>query len=308
MESGIRQGYAVTVGFFDGVHTGHRHLMECLKECALNRGLGSRVVTFAEHPCRVLRKDYQPLLLTTPERKTELLKECGTDLCTTLHFTEELASMTAREFMEKVLVNELNARCLVMGYDHRFGCECFSDINEYRRIGEGIGLEVIQCEALIYDNAPVSSSRIRRSLAKGEMTEANDMLGYPYSLSGTVVHGLKNGRKMGFPTANMSLHSDDLQLPADGVYSAWATVGGETFKSMLNIGFRPTIAGARNDRTIEAHLLDFDRDIYGEELTVRFAGYIRPERKFDDLQSLSQQLKYDKDLIDRSLNHTDSLI
>ena len=295
------KGYAVTVGFFDGVHKGHLHLIDTLRSMAAERGLSSRIVTFAEHPRQVLQSDFRPLLLSTAQDKCRMLEQCGADICTILHFTEELAMMDARSFMKDVLCDRLGAKCLLIGHDHRFGHDRITDFLRYREIGDGIGLEVIQDDALLYDEKPVSSSRIRHCLGQGDVESAAAMLGYQYSLTGTVVHGLRNGHRMGFPTANMELHCDMLQIPADGVYSAWATVGNETFKSMLNIGFRPTVNCAGGKRTIEAHLLDFDRDIYDEELTVRFVRYIRRERKFADMESLSAQLRRDRELISATL-------
>lgn len=296
-----RNRYAVTVGFFDGVHLGHRHLIECLKNAAAERGMHSRIVTFEEHPRQILQSEYKPKLLTTPDDKIRRLNNCGTDACTSLHFTPELAAMSAKDFMLDILCNQQNAGCLLMGHDHRFGHECYADIAEYRRIGDEIGLEVILADALLINGEPVSSSRIRKCLSCGNVSEAGLLLGYSFSLSGIVVHGLKNGRRMGFPTANISLDSDMLQIPADGVYSAWATVNGKRYKSMLNIGFRPTIDGGTGERTVEAHLLDFDNDIYGERLSVDFVDFIRRERKFDSLDALSRQLKSDRDLIDKML-------
>lgn len=302
METENSKGCIVTVGFFDGVHIGHRYLAKCLKQEAASRGLLSRIVTFQEHPRQVLQSEYRPLLLTTLEKRMSLLQNCGVDLCTALHFTPELAGMDARAFMNEILYSKLGARCLLLGHDHSFGHDRISGLEPYRKIGAEIGLEVISADAYIWNGKPVSSSRIRACMAEGNVVDAGAMLGYRYSLSGTVVHGLKNGRKMGFPTANLAPVCELLQIPANGVYSAWATVGGETFKAMLNIGFRPTIDGEGKRRTIEAHLLDFDRDIYGEELSLSFVDYIRKEQRFDGLEALAGQLRKDRDLVNDTLS------
>lgn len=303
MENRSAHNKVVTVGFFDGVHTGHRFLADRLKSEAAARGMISQIVTFAEHPRQIIQSEYRPLLLSTPQDKLAMLEQTGADICTSLHFTRELAEMDARSFMRDVLYGEFGAGCLLMGHDHRFGHDRISDFNTYRRLGEEIGIEVLHCDALIRQNQPVSSSRIRRCLAEGQTAEANAMLGYLYTIKGTVVHGLQNGRKIGFPTANLKPYCELLQIPANGVYSAWAIVRGMKYMAMLNIGFRPTVSSNCDVRTIEAHLLDFDCDIYGEELSLSFVSYIRPERRFDGLESLAGQLCIDRDNVRTALEH-----
>lgn len=294
--------YAATVGFFDGVHTGHRYLVECLRKAAADRGLKSMIVTFPESPRQILRPECRVSLLNSPEDKILKLQSCGVNTCKVLHFTPELASMDARSFMSRILHDKLGVRCIVLGYDHKFGHDRITDRNIYRKLGDEIGIEVIPAEPLILNNAPVSSTRIKKCLEGGYVKEAAEMLGYQYSIRGIVVHGLKNGRKMGFPTANLELGCNLLQIPANGVYAAWATVRGKTYKSMLNIGYRPTIAGDNAKLTIEAHLLDFDEDIYGEELSLSFVDYIRPERRFNDMTQLSAQLAEDRNKIAGALS------
>lgn len=290
-------GFAVTVGFFDGVHNGHRFLADKLKEAAALRGLKTRMVTFHEHPRLVLQDDFRPLLLTSPQQKLSLLGQLGVDSVTELHFTPQLAQMTAGGFMAEVLRDKLGAKCLLMGHDHRFGHDGITSFDTYHIIGESVGIEVISVPALLWEGVPVSSSRIRRCLSAGDAVSAASMLGRPYTISGAIVHGLRNGRKMGFPTANLSSECQYLQVPGNGVYAAWATVQGETFMSMVNIGYRPTVSGDDQNRTIEAHLLDFDKDIYGERLSLGFVRYIRPESRFCDLPSLAAQLKLDRDSV-----------
>lgn len=301
MATEARHRYAVTVGFFDGVHKGHRFLIDTLKETACKYGLLSQIVTFAEHPRQILQSDYVPLLISTPEDKIRMLKETGADLCTTLHFTPEMASKDARTFMADILQKELGADLLLVGHDHRFGHDNISNFETYREIGTELGLKVLQAEALMWKDKPVSSSRIRSSLSLGNVFEATEMLGYCYSISGTVVHGLKNGRKIGFPTANLGPHCELLQIPANGVYAAWADIDGKRYKSMLNIGFRPTISSGEERRTIEAHLLNFNRDIYGQELRLSFVEYIRPERRFESLEALAAQLSADRRTVSDTL-------
>ncbi len=294
------KSYAATIGFFDGVHLGHVHLLEELKSIARQRGLKSMAVTFPEHPRQILQSDYRPRLLSTPDDKMRLLEQTGIDYCFPLHFTSALAVLDAETFMTDFLQKRLGVSTLLVGHDHHFGHDTSLTVDDYRHIGDRIGMEVIPADAYLYQGTPVSSSRIRRELVAGNVKAANEMLGYRYTISGTVIHGLQNGRKMGFPTANLGPYCEFMQIPADGVYSALATVDGETWPAMLNIGFRPTFQG--NARTIEAHLLGFDRDIYFHELKMEFVDYLRPERRFSSPQQLAAQLEADRDKVRQTVN------
>ncbi len=291
--------YAATIGFFDGVHLGHVHLLEELKAIAAKRGLKSMAITFPEHPRQILQSDYRPRLLSTPEDKMHLLEQTGIDYCFPLHFTTAIAALDAETFMTDFLQKKLGVSTLLVGHDHHFGHDTSLGIDDYRRIGEKIGMEVIPADAYLYEGTPVSSSRIRRELVAGNVKAANAMLGYRYTISGTVIHGLQNGRKMGFPTANLGPYCEFMQIPADGVYSALAKVDGETWPAMLNIGFRPTFEGTA--RTIEAHLLGFERDIYFHELTLEFVDFLRPERRFDSPECLAAQLEADRDKVRQTI-------
>ena len=292
--------YAATIGFFDGVHLGHVHLLEELKSIAAGRGLKSMAITFPEHPRQILQSDYRPRLLSTPQDKMRLLEQTGIDYCFPLHFTSALAALDAETFMTDFLQNKLGVSTLLVGHDHHFGHDTSLTIDDYRRIGDKIGMEVIPADAYLYEGIPVSSSRIRRELVAGNVKAANAMLGYRYTISGTVIHGMQNGRKMGFPTANLGPYCEFMQIPADGVYSALAKVDGETWPAMLNIGFRPTFEGKA--RTIEAHLLGFDRDIYFHELTLEFVDFLRPEHRFDSPQGLAAQLEADREKVRQTVN------
>ena len=292
--------YAATIGFFDGVHKGHVHLLESLKSIAAERGLKSMAITFPEHPRQILQSDYRPRLLSTPEDKVHLLENTGIDYCFPLHFTTALAALDARTFMTDFLQKKLGVSTLLVGHDHHFGHDTNLTVDDYRRIGNEIGMEVIPADAYLYEGSPISSSRIRRELVAGNVKAANDMLGYRYTISGTVIHGLQNGRKMGFPTANLGPYCEFMQIPADGVYSSVAKVDGEIWPAMLNIGFRPTFEGKA--RTIEAHLLGFDRDIYFHELTLEFVDFLRPERRFESPQELAAQLEADRNKVRQTIN------
>ena len=195
--------YAATIGFFDGVHLGHVHLLEELKSIATERGLKSMAITFPEHPRQILQSDYRPRLLSTPEDKMHLLERTGIDYCFPLHFTTAIAALDARTFMTDFLQKKLGVCALLVGHDHHFGHDTNLTVDDYRRIGNEIGMEVIPADAYLYEGAPISSSRIRRELVAGNVKAANEMLGYRYTICGTVIHGMQNGRKMGFPTANL---------------------------------------------------------------------------------------------------------
>ena len=287
--------YAATIGFFDGVHLGHVHLLRELMDIASSRGLKSMAITFPEHPRQILQSDYRPRLLSTPEDKMKLLEQTGIDYCFPLHFTTALAAMDARSFMTDFLQKRLGVSTLLVGHDHHFGHDTNLNADDYRRIGNEIGMEVIPADAFLFEGSPISSSRIRRELVAGNVKAAASMLGYRYTLCGTVIHGLQNGRKMGFPTANLGPYCEFMQIPADGVYAAIATVDSETWPAMVNIGYRPTFEGKA--RTIEAHLLGFDRDIYFHELTLRFVDFMRPERRFASPQELAAQLEADRNKV-----------
>lgn len=287
-----QEKFAATIGFFDGVHRGHRHLLEQLNAVARDRGLKSMAVTFPEHPRQILQSDYRPRLLLAPDTKVAMLEQSGIDLCFPLHFTCELAAMDARCFMQDFLQRKLGVQTLLVGHDHHFGHDINSTFEDYLTIGRAIDMEVIKADALLFEGTPISSSRIRRCLSEGDVERAALMLGYRYTISGQVIHGLKNGRKMGFPTANLGPYCEFMQIPADGVYCAIAHVDGLTRPAMVNIGYRPTFEGKA--RTIEAHLLDFDGDIYFRELTLEFISFIRPERRFDSPAQLAGQLEEDR--------------
>ena len=284
--------YAATIGFFDGVHLGHVHLLHELIAIATGRGIKSMAITFPEHPRQILQSDYRPRLLSTPQDKMRMLGETGIDYCFPLHFTTAIAAMDARGFMTDFLQKRLGVCTLLVGHDHHFGHDTNLSIEDYKRIGHEIGMEVIPASAYLYEGSPISSSRIRRELVSGNVKQANEMLGYRYTISGTVIHGLQNGRKMEFPTANLGPYCEFMQIPSDGVYSALATVDGETWPAMVNIGYRPTFQGKA--RTIEAHLLGFDRDIYFHELAIEFVDFLRPERRFESPRELALQLEADR--------------
>ncbi len=289
-----------TIGFFDGVHRGHRFLIEQVKELAAERKLSSTLITFPVHPRKAMQADYQPKLLSTPEEKEELLLQAGVDRCLILPFTYELSRLSACEFMRDVLQKQLNVRILVIGYDHRFGHNRSEGFEDYCRYGEEIGMEVVKARAYVTNGVSISSSVIRAFLSEGEIHLANKCLGYRYFLEGTIVDGYKVGRTIGFPTANLSVSNPDKLIPANGVYAVKVYLEGHEYKGMLNIGHRPTLDNGAQ-RSIEAHILHFSSDIYQKTMRIEFVDRIRDEKKFRRVEELVAQLGRDAELVDRLL-------
>ena len=291
------RGLAATVGFFDGVHTGHRALIRQLREVARERGQAAAVITFPVHPRRVLQSDYRPQLLDSFEEKLARLAETDVDYCVVLDFTPALAALTARAFMER-LSAEWRVRTLVVGYDHRFGHGRTEGFEEYVAHGRAVGMEVLRgTPYLLADGTAVSSSRIRALLAECRVEEAARMLTVPYRLRGHVVSGQRIGRTMGFPTANLAVDEPLKVRPGDGVYAVRAWLRGAAYRGMLSIGNRPTLGN--QPTAVEVHLLDFAGQIYGEALEVEFVRHLRANRRFDSLEALREQLLRDREAVAR---------
>ena len=344
--------YVATIGFFDGVHKGHRYLINKVCEMARAEGLQSMVITFDRHPREVLQADYRPQLLTTPSVKVSLLRQTGADRVEVLHFTRELAALSAREFMDRVLCRELHVCRLVIGYDHRFGHDRAEGFDDYVRYGRELGIEVVQNNEMKLQFHPsggaaddtsasvgpdaaaarsalaagmhVSSTTIRRLLSCGNVGMAAMLLDRHHTLLGHVVHGFAEGRKMGYPTANLDTAGYPLLVPAAGVYAVAVRVcrtGSELdepadaspvtvsldefpphlaegwMPAMLNIGTRPTFGGS--GITVEAHILNFCGDIYGRPMAVAFYEKIRDEHRFASIEALGRQLAADRDAVRR---------
>nr|WP_320060008.1 bifunctional riboflavin kinase/FAD synthetase [uncultured Bacteroides sp.] len=283
---------AATIGFFDGVHMGHRFLINQVKEVALSKGLRSALITFPEHPRKVMNSDYRPELLTTSTEKITLLEGTEVDDCIMLDFTTEIARLTAREFMKNVLKECYNVQSLVIGYDHRFGHNRSEGFEDYFLYGKSIGMEVVLAEACLLDQINVSSSVIRTYLQRGEVDLAARCLGYEYSIEGVVIGGYKVGRKIGFPTANLRIEDPDKLVPADGVYAVRVDVEGHIYTGMLNIGYRPTLDNGLS-RSIEVHILHFNSDIYDRTIRLSFVQRVRSEMRFSGLDELVAQLRKD---------------
>lgn len=277
--------FVATIGFFDGVHLGHRCLIDQVLEVARGRGLQTMVVTMDRHPKCVIAPQFVPSLLTTNEERRELLTAAGIDRIEFLHFDSGMMLLTARDFMQRVLKEQLGVGVLVMGYDHKFG-HGGGSFEQYLEWGRECGIEVVRARELPGMHA--SSTECRRFLMAGDIAGAEALLGHPFCISGTVVEGHKVGREMGFPTANIEVCKEKL-VPKDGVYAVM--VNGSR-RGILNIGTRPTLDNG-NDRTIEVHLIGYRGNLYGERLTIQFARRIRDERKFDSMEELKAQIRKD---------------
>lgn len=286
-----------TIGFFDGVHAGHRFLIEQVQEVAAERKLHSALITFPVHPRKVMNADYHPELLTTCDEKLTLLDQTGVDYAMLLDFTPAVSQLSARQFMADILRDRYHVKVLVIGYDHRFGHNRSEDFDDYCRYGRELGIEVMRAKACSYDDINVSSSAIRKFLHAGEVEKAAQCLGYDYFLDGIVVGGYQVGRKIGFPTANLSVDDPDKLVPADGVYAVRVYFDGRSYQGMLNIGTRPTIDNGPN-RTIEVNILNFHSDIYDKFIRLSFVRYIRPELKFDSIEGLIEQLYKDQETVE----------
>jgi len=283
----------VTSGTFDGVHLGHQKILQRLQEIANNHQGESVVITFWPHPRMILRPTELPLkLLNTFEEKAELLREQQVDHLIRIPFTKEFSQLTSLEFISKILVQQIGTKKLVIGYDHRFGKNREGSFDQLKINGPAYGFDVEEIPQQDIDHVAVSSSKIRKALEAGDIDTATHFLGRPYTLSGRIVKGDKLGRVLGFPTANIDLDSHDKLIPAEGIYAVKVLHENSVYGGMLYIGTRPTVDGSK--RTIEVNIFNFERDIYGETLKVSFIKLLRMDSKFQDLESLKNQLHKDK--------------
>lgn len=281
-------------GFFDGVHLGHRIILDRVRSIAVDTGRKSSVVTFWPHPRTVLQQDADRLrLLTSLEEKRNLIGGMGIDAVEVIPFDRTFSTLSAEDFIRKVLIDRYGVSSLVLGYDHRFGHDAPSDVRLLADRVLACGIEPVVCGRYVMpDGTTVSSTEIRKALDSCRVEDAGKMLGYAYSLSGVVVAGNRIGRKLGFPTANMELYDPLKAVPGNGVYQVDVSVCGNSYRGVCNIGVRPTI-GIGGTRVIETHILDFNEDIYGLDIRLNFLRHIRPERKFDSLEELKLRLQKD---------------
>ncbi len=300
------KGLVATMGFFDGVHLGHRHLINQVVDEAKRLGQKSAVITFPIHPRKVLDKDYKPPLLCGFGEKIEQLATTEIDNCVVLDFTPELSQLSAKDFIHKVMKEKIGVQTLFVGYDHRFGKNREDGFEEYVKYGEEAGIEVKQATAYLFGKKhTVSSSRIRYLLAHGDISLANTFLSYNYTITGKIVEGYKVGRRIGFPTANIKMWERYKVIPVDGVYAVRVHIEAGVFDGMLYIGNRPTLH--QNSHTsVEVNIFDFDDDLYNQTLTVEFVSFVRPDIKFNGVEPLIAQINKDKATVIESLRGYDA--
>ena len=313
IENWREEAIVATIGFFDGVHLGHCYLLGEMQKLAKERHLPSAVVTFTAHPRKVLQSDYQPKLLNSFDEKIEQLSRTGVDYIIILDFTISLAALSAREFITSILSEKLHVSTLFIGYDHRFGYHRAEGFEQYIIYGKECGMEVVSTTSytdkfLVVNSAEhqplnsdskvekeivVSSTKIRNNIAKGDVSAASRLLGYPYRLKGHIINGYKIGRKIGFPTANIELEEKFKIHPLSGSYAVWVIIDGCRYRGMLYIGSRPTL-DYDDSISIEVNIFDFSEDIYNKSVIVEFVDFIREDMKFDSLDDLRAQMCADK--------------
>jgi riboflavin kinase/FMN adenylyltransferase len=291
----------VTSGTFDGVHIGHQKILQRLEEIAEQNGGETVLLTYWPHPRLVLYKEQQFKLLNSIEEKARLLEKSGVAHLLIIPFTTEFSQMSSERFIKNILVKRIGTKKLVIGYNHRFGKNREGSFEELRKNAPQYGFEVEEIPKQMIDHLSVSSTKIRKALDAGLVEIANEYLGKPYSLTGTVVEGDKIGRKLGFPTANIHIDFDQKLIPADGIYAVRLRHERAVYDGMLNIGYRPTFEGKK--RRIEVHIFDFDKSIYGDKLMIRLFKQTRREIKFPNMELLKQQLATDKKTVQQVLKN-----
>ncbi|WP_100074340.1 bifunctional riboflavin kinase/FAD synthetase [Chryseobacterium camelliae] len=284
---------ALSLGMFDGVHIGHKSIIDELKKTGHEKDLETAILTFWPHPRFVFNPDEDLKLLNTLDEKTVLMEKYGIQNLFLKEFDAGFRNLTGEEFVRQILVDALHVKYLIIGYDHSFGKNKSGNFELLQKLSGELGFEVEQMEAINIHENNISSTKIRKALLTGNIREANEMLGYSYSVSGTVVHGKKIGRTIGYPTANIETDSIKL-LPKKGAYIVEVFVQGKHYKGMLSVGTNPTVNGEK--LTVEVYILDFAGDIYGKDITVRFRDFLHDEIKFEGMDKLIERLDEDKRL------------
>ena len=293
MTIGSSKKTILTLGTFDGVHKGHRKILEKLTTNIKNEQTESLVLTFFPHPRMVLKGQSDVKLLNTISEKIDLLENLGVQNLVIHPFDEAFSKLTAEEFVKTVLVDRFHIQKIIIGHDHRFGRNRTANIDDLLAFGKQYDFEVEQISVQEIKAVSISSTKIRKALTDGNMALANDYLGYEYFLTGTISKGKQLGRTIGFPTANLTFEENDKLIPKNGVYVVKSNINQKTVFGMMNIGFNPTVSGAK--LSVEVHYFDFDTDLYNKEIRVSILEYLRPEQKFDSVALLKEQLEKDKD-------------
>ncbi|ATA67329.1 riboflavin biosynthesis protein RibF [Capnocytophaga cynodegmi] len=286
------KGSVVTIGTFDGIHLGHQKIIKKLIENAKKQDLLATIFTFFPHPRTIIQKDDSLKLIHTLEEKKQILESLGVDQLIICPFNESFSKMSAEKFVEELLVNRLKAKKVIIGYDHRFGKNRNADINDMKLFGKKFGFEVEEIPAQEINEVSVSSTKIRQALHKGDVKKAWEYLGTPFCIKGKVVHGLKIGRTIGFPTANIQVKESYKIIPKDGIYLVYSIFNEKKIYGMMSIGKNPTIEG--KGATIEVYYFDFKQDIYENNITIYFLEHLRDEQKFESVEKLKEQLQIDE--------------
>jgi len=283
----------VTIGTFDGVHIGHRKIIAGIKELAAESGGETVLLTFFPHPRMILHPEDESIkLINTIEEKAGLLEQLGIDHLIITPFTRDFSNQEAEDYVLDILVNKIGTKKIVIGYDHRFGKDRAGGLDTLLRLGPTYGFEVVEIPEQDVNEVAVSSTRIRNALLKGDIELANQLLGYPFFVTGYVGRGDQIGRQIGYPTANIVIDERYKLIPADGIYAVKVKIGDDTYNGMGYIGTRPTLNGI--SRNIEVNIFDFNRDIYGQQISMEFYNFVREDVKFTSLDNLKEQLAKDK--------------
>ncbi len=282
----------VTIGTFDGVHIGHQKIIKRLVTIAQEEGLQAVVLSFFPHPRMVLQKDTNIKLINTIDEKSQLLENFGIDHLVIKKFTKDFSRLGALEFVRDILVNKLQVKHIIVGYDHRFGRNRNANIDDLREYGDVYGFKITEITAQEIDEVAVSSTKIRKALNESDIETANAFLGYNFMLTGTVVKGKNLGKKIGFPTANINIEESYKLIPKNGSYIVRSIIDNKTIYGMMNIGTNPTVNG--EGQTIEVHFFNFKEDIYGKKIQIELIKRLRDEQKFETIDALKAQLYNDK--------------
>ena len=281
----------LAIGVFDGVHLGHQAVISTATTHARSANGTPLVVTFDPHPVKVLRPHHAPHLLTATQHKIALIRDLGVEHLLVINFDKKFAAISPEKFIGELLAHSRPLREICVGHEWSFGKDRSGNLDLLKSLGAQFDFNVVGIPPVMVSGKVISSTAIRQAVENGDFPKAAEMLGREYTILGTVTRGDNLGKKIGFPTANLSAHSE--QFPPNGVYLAEAWICGVSYHGVINLGYRPTVSSGKSERVLEVHLLDFNRDIYGQDVEVRFVSYLRSERKFDSVEVLVQQIELD---------------